>query len=130
MIRIKIYGGHESGMALVETVIALAILGATAVIFLGGLMTVSKAAYIADERGTAVSLAQLQMEWVKAADYVYDATQYSAAPLPDNKDYLGYSVSVTAEPLHVPDDGIQRITIDVNRSGRPAFILETYKVDR
>ncbi|MDP3878929.1 MAG: type II secretion system protein [Dehalococcoidales bacterium] len=130
MLRKQTHSGSEAGMVLVETIIALAILGATAVIFLGGLLTTSRAAYIADERGTAMSLSQQQMEWVKAADYTDNATQYSAAPLPDGKDYLGYSITITAEPLRTPDDGIQRITIKVNRSGGSGFILESYKVDR
>jgi len=117
-------------MTLIEALIALAILGALSVIFLGGLMTTSKVAAIADEQGTAVSLAQLQMEWVKAADYIYDATQYSLAPVPDDKDYLGYSATVTAEPLHALDDGIQRITVKVYRSGEQVFKLESYKVNR
>lgn len=130
MVRFKTDSSRESGATLVETLVALAILGAIAVIFLGGLLTTSKVAYMTDELSTAASLAQLQTEWVRDADYVYGATQYSTAPIPDNRDYQAYSVIVTAEPLHASDDGIQRITVKVNRSGQQVFGLESYKVYR
>lgn len=130
MPRTRKHSNHESGITFLETLIALAILGTIAVIFLGGLLTTSKIAYMIDERSTASSLAQLQIEWVKAADYIYDAAQYPTAPIPDDKDYLDYSVIVTAEALHIPDDGIQKITINVNRRGEQVFKLEGYKVNR
>ena len=113
-----------------ETVVALAVLGTIAVTFLSGLATSSKAAYMADERATALSLAQSQLEWAQNADYVPGATQYSLAPLPGVKDYINYSASIAAEPLHDPDDGIQEITVTVARSGEEVLILEGYKVDR
>ncbi|MFC1873894.1 hypothetical protein ACFLYX_01180 [Chloroflexota bacterium] len=130
MLRLKIRHRYEKGTTLLETLVALAILGATAVVFLGGLMTTSKITYQIDERSTVSSLAQRQIEWVKADTYVYEASEYSLAPIPDSSDYLNYSVTVTAEPLRTPDDGIQRITVSVNRSGEPVFRLESYKVDR
>ena len=120
---------HESGYTLVETLVAIAILGAIAVIFLGGLSTTSRAAYMFDEQDTAISLAQLQMEWIKKADYD-DTGEYSLVPIPSNKDYIGYSVNATAESLNTPDDGIQRIAITVLRHEEKILTLETYKVDR
>jgi len=110
--------------------VALAILGTIAVAFLSGLATASKAAFIADEQATAESLAQSQMEWVKNADYVYSATEYSPAPIPDGKDYINYSAIIAAEPLHDPDDGIQKITVTVKRFDKGVIKLEGYKVDR
>ena len=71
----SMFACRESGITLIETVVALAILGAIAVIFLSGLATASKAAFIADEQATAESLAQSQMEWIKNASYVYSATE-------------------------------------------------------
>ncbi len=126
----KVFTYRESGTTLLETVVALAILGTIAVVFLSGVATTSKAAYITDEQATAESLAQSQMEWAQNADYVYDATQYPPAPIPSGKDYINYSATVTAESLHDPDDGIQKIIVAVKRSGKQIFILEGYKVDR
>lgn len=126
----RIFTCRESGTTLLETAIALAILGTIAVIFLSGLATTSRAAFIIDEQATAESLAQNQMEWAQSADYVYDATQYSPAPIPSAKDYINYTATITAEPLHNPDDGIQKITVTVKHSGETVIRLQGYKVDR
>ncbi len=70
---------RESGATLIETVVALAILGIVAVTFLSGLYTTSKAGFLADTRVTTMSLAQSQMEWAENASYSYYATEYSPA---------------------------------------------------
>ena len=127
---LRVFTNHESGISLLETVVALAVLGTIAVIFLSGLVTTSKAAFTADERATAESLAQSQIEWAQNADYVYSATQYSPASLPSGKDYINYSATIAAEPLHDPDDGIQKITVTVERSDEEVIKLEGYKADR
>jgi len=126
----KKFGRGEAGVSLIETVVALAVLSTVAVTFLSGLATTSKAVFIADTQATAESLARSQMEWVKKADYVYEATQYPSAPISGDKDYLNYSVVITAQPLSNPDDGIQKITITVKRSEKVIIRLEGYKVDR
>jgi prepilin-type N-terminal cleavage/methylation domain-containing protein len=126
----RIFRCHESGMTLLETVIALAILGTVAAAFLGGVATSSRGVYTADERATAESLARSQMEWAKNASYSYGATSYSVAPIPADKDYINYSANITAESLHDSDDGIQKITVTIMRSGESVFKLEGYKVDR
>ena len=127
---LRIFSRRESGITLVETLVALAILGTIAVTFFGGLATTSKAAFTVDEQATAESLAQSQMEWTKNADYVYSTTQYSTAPMPGGKDYINYSATIAAESLNNPDDGIQKITVTVKRSGEGVITLEGYKVDR
>jgi len=127
---IRIFFRRESGITFLETVIALAILGAVSVSFLNGLTTASKSVFITDEHSTAESLAESQMEWVKKATYSYNATTYPAAPIPDGKDFHQYSANVVASPLRTPDDGIQKITIIIQRSGNNVFSLEGYKVDR
>ncbi len=128
--RLTAFARNEAGTTLIETVVALAVLGVIGVTFLSGLATTSKAAFISDERTTAESLAQSQMEWVKNAAYSCNATDYSPAPVPAGKDYTNYSVAITAAPLHAPDDGIQKITVTVRRAGEGIMILEGYKVDR
>ena len=120
----------EAGLTFLETLIALAILGAIAVPFLMGLATSSKAAFIGDQHATAESLARSQMEWIKNSEYVYDATQYSAAPMPNSGDYTNFSVEISAEPLHSPDGGIQKITVTVKHADKGITTLESYKVDR
>lgn len=120
----------ESGIMMVETIVAIAVLGIVAVVFLSGLATTSKAAIVADEQATAENLARSQMEYAKNLTYVYEASAYTPAPLPAGDGYVGYSVTISAEPLNAPDDGIQRLTVVVQRSGRELHRLEGYKVDR
>lgn len=127
---LSIFTHRESGVTFIETVVALAVLGTIAVVFLSGLVTTFKAAFTADERATAESLARSQMEWAKNNDYVYGATEYPLAPIPSAKDYIKYSATIATEPLHAPDDGIQKITVTVKHSGEEVITLEGYKVDR
>jgi len=124
------FNRSESGDTLLTTIVALAVIGVVVTAFLGGLGTASKAAIIADEQTTAESLARSQIEWVKKATYVPGATTYSAAPIPGDNDYISYSVAITAAALHTPDDGIQKITVAVQRNSREVVKLDSYKVER
>ncbi len=125
----RVFTYRESGVTLLETVVALAVLGTIAVIFLGGLVTTSKAVFTTDERATAESLAQSQMEWAQSASY--NATgYYPPGPIPSGTDYINYSANITAQPLPGGNVGIQKITVTVNRSGEQVFILESYKAYR
>ncbi len=124
----RVFICRESGISLIETVVALAVLGTIAVTFLSGVATTSKAAFTTDERATAESLAQSQMEWVQNASY--NATGYAIPTeeaIPSSSDYTNYSANITVESRGV---GIQKITVIVNRSGEQVITLESYKVDR
>ncbi len=127
---LRVFTRSESGATLIETLVALAIMGVLAVTFLGGLATASKATIVADEQATAESLAQSQMEWVRSADYVYSTTEYSPAPISSSDDYANYSVVITTGPLHGTDDGIQKITVTVKHFAKEVIKLDGYKVDR
>lgn len=118
---------EQKGVGFIETLVALAIVGAVAVTFVNSLVTTSKANYTADEQTTAESLARSQMEWVKNLSYIEETSQYSPAPILDDADYTDYSVLITAQPLHNPDDGLQKITITVKHHDVPLITLESYK---
>ncbi len=120
----------ESGTTFIETIVALALLAIIAVAFLSGLTTTSRATIIIDKQTTAESLALSQMEWVKKSDFIYETTTYYPAPIPSGKDYTYYSAIISAEPLHNPDEGIQKITVTIKHSGKEVLSLENYKVDR
>lgn len=126
----SLFRRHEAGVTLIETVVSVALVGTVGLALLSGLATASKAAVIADEHATAESLARSQLESAKRAAYVYEASSYAPDPLPSEADYTGYSVVITAAPLNTPDDGIQKITVIVSRSGTEKYRLVSYKVDR
>lgn len=119
-----------SGMVFIETLVALVVLGAVSVAFLSGLATTSRASMIVDEQTTAESLVRSQMEWVKKISYTYEATEYSPQPISSSDDYIGYSASIAAERLHVPDDGIQKVTVTITHYNKEVIELVGYKVDR
>ncbi len=122
--------GSESGMTLIETLVALALVGTIVVSYLSSLATTIKATMVTDEQSTAESLARSQMEWAKKATYVSGATTYSAAAIPSGSDYSGYSANITAASLNNPDDGIQKITVTIRHFVKDVVNLEGYKVSR
>ncbi len=124
----------QKGTTLIEVLIAIALLGMIAVPFLTALSTSSRALIIADERTTAESLVRSEIEYVKSCDYDYEtvshpSASYEHADVP-SPDYPGYTVSVGVEALNDTDDGIQKITVTVERDGEVVLITSTYKVDQ
>ena len=108
--------GSSRGFTMIEVVIAIALIGLIGVAILSALSTASMALIIADKRATAESLARSQLEYVKdnnSNPYESENPQpYEHGP-EESPDHPGYFVSVSAEPLHNPDDGIQKITVTV-----------------
>ena len=119
---------HELGFSLIEVLLALAILSAVAVIFLGGMPTSSIAAIVNDKQITAEGLAKSQMEYIKRQDYHVDRQYDKLNPLPP-----GYAIEITAEVLDPRgdttdnDDGLQKIKIKIIRDAKTVFTLEGYK---
>jgi len=155
----KTLQNNSEGMTLIEVIIALAILGLVAVTFLVGLSTALKATSLADERATAQSLAQSQMEYVKSQNYSsVNAWSYTVStsernssnpPLPWwdpandeppllSNDYAGYCVKVESGQVDAgtgEDEGIRKITVTVYHSEQvdedeKVLTLEDYKMDR
>jgi len=133
---------REKGFSLIEVMIAVALLGVVAVAFLSALGTGSKAIFIADERATAESLARTEMEYVRNQDYsgapwAYDLpsgtppadppTWWASANHTLPAGYDGYTVDVTAVPLHATDDGIQKIIVVITHHDKEIFTLEGYR---
>jgi len=119
----------EKGSSLIETIIALALLGIIVVAFLSGLGTATKAVVINSEQATAESLVRSEIEYVKKYPYQYDTSEYPVAPaltIPE-----GWNVPPpVVESVHANDDGIQKITVTAERNGEAVLSLVTYKVDR
>ena len=118
---------RQAGISLLETLIAVAILGTVGATFLNGLTVASEASFTTDERTTAESLARTQMEWVKNITYVEESTTYPPAEIPAVESYVNYAATITAEPLHSPDEGIQKITVTITHNDNKIITLEGYK---
>jgi len=141
------------GALLIEVLIALAIMGVIAVVFIGAMYTALHAARITDERSNALTLAKSQIEYVKAqaysdSDWAYLVdtsgssptsqpswwTANQPGPLPTEFD--GYQVEVRGDSnvdidgTSGPDEGIRTITAIVRLQGQEVLRLQNYEVDR
>ena len=119
----------EKGVTLIETLVALAILGVAAVTFLSGLATVTKATVVTDEQAIAESLVRAEAEYVKSYPYQYEATEYPVDPGLTTPS--GWTVPPpVVELVHATDDGVQKVTVTAEHNGDALLSLEIYKVDR
>ncbi len=104
--------------------VAVAILGVTAVAFFSGFTTSSNLVVSVDERETAKNLAESQMEYVKNQVY---AASYDPAPIPD--EYVGYSANITVSTIDSRDGNIQKLTVIIKHHDAEVTRLEGYKVN-
>lgn len=126
----RVSRSNEKGLTLLETVVALAVLGLVAIAILTALATGVKATTIAREQALAESLARSEMEYVKQAPYVPGALTYpidaSIVPAAEGWDIPGAVV----EPVPGRDSSIQKITITVWHNERSILSLADYKGNR
>lgn len=114
---------NEIGSSLIETVVALALLGIIGVAFLSALTTTSNSRLIADEHVTARLLAESQMEDIKKQTY-----SFSYDPVPIPAAYPGYSATINVDNLR--NGNIQKIAVTVRHHDHDIETLEGYKVSR
>ncbi len=115
----------ERGLALVESLIAVAILGTTVVTFAVALATGSLAVNENDQEVVAQSLARTQLEYTKSYTYDPGATTYPAVPAP-----AGYTISVAVASITGTNSNIQKITANISREGKQVMTIQDYKVNR
>jgi type II secretory pathway pseudopilin PulG len=118
----------EMGMNLIEVLIALGILATVAVVFLVAMSTSSKAVIVGQEQVSAESLAKSQMEFIKQQNYRADQLYAKLDQIP-----AGYQIDIGVQRLDPKqeymgaDEGLQKITVTITRSGKTVFTLEGYK---
>ncbi len=137
--RIKVRFQEETGIGLVESLAAVAILGTAGVAFVLSLSTGAIAVRESDQETTAQSLARAQLEYVKNYPYHPAPTTYPSA-YTYNETYNpnpitlpeGYAVSVvvSAIPQAGGDSDVQKITVSVSRDGAGILTIADYKVKR
>jgi hypothetical protein len=116
----------QRGIGLVETLMAVAILGTAVVTFVAGLATGAVSVRLNDQDATAQRLAQSEMEYIKNSAFSA-AGSYGLITVPAN-----YTVQVTAAAAAGTDSGlnIQKITINVLAGGSSIYTLTGYKTNR
>ena len=117
--------GDQRGLGLVETLVAVALLGTSVVAFAAGLSAGSIAVGEQDNAGVAQGLAQSQMEDTKSAAFSPGAGSYPTLAAP-----AGYSVSVGGSEGPGTDADLQKITVTVFRDGQSVLAVTGYKGNR
>ncbi|MFC1917967.1 hypothetical protein ACFLXH_04865 [Chloroflexota bacterium] len=115
----------EKGVALVESLIAVAIVGTVVITLIISLATGSLAIRETDEEVVVQSLARTQLEYIKGYTYDPDATTYPTVSMPP-----GYTISVGVSSTPDADPDIQKITANISRGGALILAIEDYKVNR
>jgi type II secretory pathway pseudopilin PulG len=116
----------EDGVGLVETLIAVGILGLALTVLLAAVSTGSLAVTRTEERVTAENLARSQLEYTKSQGYLTPPASYlTVTPSPG-----GYDVAVDAASIPGTNSGIEKITVTVSRDGKTLLVVEDYKVNR
>jgi Tfp pilus assembly protein PilV len=116
---------EQRGLGLVETLVAVAILGTAVVAFVTALSAGSMAVGEHDGEAMAQGLAQSQLEYTKSYAYSPGAVTYPLLAAP-----AGYSLSVGVSSVPNTDTDIQKITVIINRGDEDILQVEDYKVNR
>ncbi len=116
---------EQRGLGLVETLVAVAILGTSVVAFAVALSAGSIAVGEHDGEVVAQGLAGSQLEYTKSYTYNPGATTYPLTAVPE-----GYGMSVVVSAVPNTDTDIQKVTVTVTRGGEAVLQVEDYKVNR
>ena len=126
---------NQEGFSLIEVLISVFLLGTVGSALLAGLGTVTETTPIANQKSTALSIAEAQMEYIYNQDY--DSTNnppvYQVLPdLPPN-----YNIDTPMVERLDPDgdgttndDGLQRVRIIVRYNNEPIATLQGYKSNK
>ncbi len=115
----------QRGMTLLETTVAMTILGVSAVVMIvamsGGMLAVREN----KEEVAAQEVARTQMEYIKGCAYNSGATTYPTVSVP-----AGYSISVGVSPVPSTNSDIQKVTANISRDGTLIMTVTDYKLNR
>ena len=138
--KLNILKGNQKGVTLIETVIALALVGIVAVIFLNGTSTAFKGVMISQEKIAAESLANSQLEYINTQDYIqvanYDpndpANCYQLIDIPQDLADQGYAIEINPPQAIVVEGGgwgeVQSVAVIVRSNGEEILTISEYKV--
>jgi prepilin-type N-terminal cleavage/methylation domain-containing protein len=124
-MKIAISRRGERGFSLLESLVAIAILGGGALTLILAMSSGALAVNVNDEQSVAQSLARTQLEYIKGQDYDAGASAYPLVSAPE-----GYSISVSVSAVPGAVGNIQKITVNVARDEGTIMTTEDYKVNR
>lgn len=115
----------QKGTSLIEVLLAAAILGLIGPAFVLAMSGTAKNTERYQGMVTASSLAQWQVEDIKASPYILsgDYSSLEISPLPN-----GYEIILSTDKA-VPDNGRQEVTVEVLRQGELVLKVKTVKTD-
>jgi len=117
----------QRGTVLLESLLAVAILGTIAVVFLGAICGGLFGAGIIEEHFIAANLIRTQLEEIKSQPYNVE-NQYlvTVSPPPE------YTVLIDVTDLSPEEhpDSLQKTAVTVLRTGKHILTVETLKVNR
>ena len=114
----------QKGIGLVETLVAVAILGTAIITFISALSSGAISVGDNEQETIAQRLAQSQLESTKSAAFAPSGV-YTTITTP-----AGYSLTIQAGSVTGGDANIQKITVTVLRNSVSVFVVSGYKVNR
>jgi type II secretory pathway pseudopilin PulG len=121
--------GSQRGIGLVESLVAIAILGVGVTAFVTDLSAGSMAVNVQNENTLAQGLAQTQMEVIKAAPYDNTGRSYLPVEAPEN-----YTIEIAAGypagEKGSMQESLQQVSVTIKHNADSVLTLEGYKVKR
>ncbi|MCX6012496.1 MAG: hypothetical protein NTV30_03620 [Chloroflexi bacterium] len=119
--RSKSFLAENKGIGLVETLVAVFILGAIGVALTSAVISAYKTDQQMKEYSTAESLVRTQMGQIQNAAYI-EGTGDEIYPVTVSE--TGYNITIFTEEIHT---GLQKIIVKVVNGERTILKLESYK---
>jgi type II secretory pathway pseudopilin PulG len=114
----------EKGTALMEVIIAIALMGIIGVLFMSSAVNSTNARVQANERDSSKVLAESLMDRIKKDNYKTSYTDNLTIP----SEFTGYSANLTVTSLG--NGNIQKLTIIIKHLNQDVLTLESFKVKR
>jgi type II secretory pathway pseudopilin PulG len=118
-------GRGERGITMVESLVAIAILGGGILTLVLAMSSGALAVKENDRQSVAQGLVRAQLEYTKSCAYNPSASTYPTVAAP-----AGYSVSVEVSPVPGTGTNIQKISARVFYDSVVVITAEDYKVNR